>query len=173
MAVNSFGADTIVLAESLIKKYFSNKNLPQTMETVCCTYVRQILTNLSVPGIEKHAVLTCLKNLRPQIDDLDASGDPAFIVAAWENEHVVMQLLKLLGCNVNATDKHGNTALIALAMKEYIPEKTVTLLSTLGTNLNAKNMYGKTALMLAITRGNLELVKLLVNLGANIHIKNN
>ncbi len=66
--------------------------------------------------------------------------------------------------DVNATDKHGKTALIRAA-EEGRPEVVKALIAQ-GANVNAKTNKGVTATMIAFNRSEDEVVQLLKEAGA-------
>ena len=91
----------------------------------------------------------------------------------------VINVLINAGAKINLKDNFGDTALMYVANSELEnPEvlKTIKNLLRAGakSSINAKeNEDGKTALMYAASQGNIEIVKLLINAGANINVKDN
>jgi ankyrin repeat protein len=77
------------------------------------------------------------------------------------------QALLNAGANVNASDSHGNTALIWASMDGY--EEIVRMLLKAGANVNASNSYGNTALPWASISGKKEIVRMLLKAGANVN----
>ncbi|MAQ64688.1 MAG: hypothetical protein CL503_05245 [Actinobacteria bacterium] len=73
------------------------------------------------------------------------------------------------GADVNATDKHGRTALHEAAY--YGNLEIVKALVIAGADINAKDNVGLTPLINATYKGNLEIVEALVNAGADINAK--
>jgi ankyrin repeat protein len=73
------------------------------------------------------------------------------------------------GANVNARDKEKNTVLMH-ACSEVVNPKVVELLLSRIDGINRKNAYGQTALMLAASSGNAEVVRQLVQHGADVNV---
>ena len=71
---------------------------------------------------------------------------------------------------VEAVDSNGNSFLHFAAAKGHL-ERLVHLLSG-GSNLNARNVFGWTPLMQAIRNGHTEAVRVLIDYGASLSIKN-
>lgn len=97
-----------------------------------------------------------------------SAASPELHVAA-RNDHagVVMSLL-LAGVDPNVRDAQRNTAL-HVAVREDSGKAVEALLKSPGVDVNAINQAGETPLMLAAIRGQLDLVKLLVERGALVN----
>lgn len=99
----------------------------------------------------------------------DNSGVTMLHSVCCDSEHTSVALLEyLLGCglDINAKTKSGNTPL------HYADSvKVVKYLVNHGANINAKNSCGATPLLEAAKYMNLELVKCLVELGADVNVK--
>lgn len=72
--------------------------------------------------------------------------------------------------NDTATDKDGNTVLMYLIKNNY-PIEYLKLLPESSLNINAMNSSQETALSLAIRQNNIEIIKFLMNKGADINLK--
>lgn len=83
----------------------------------------------------------------------------------------IVQTLIDAKADVNAKDKHGNTALIAAVNSKS--NEIVQALLNAGANVNAKNDNGYTALMEAAINHNCEIIQTLISLGADINLKDN
>jgi len=81
-------------------------------------------------------------------------------------DHKPAMMKLLVNSKVNATDKHGNRA-IMFATAHILPE----LLSH-GCNVNVKNHAGETPLLRAIIRNDVEVVRLLLHHGASVDALN-
>jgi hypothetical protein len=82
----------------------------------------------------------------------------------------ILQELINKGCNPNASDRNGNTALIEAAAVGRLD--LVKLLIDAGADINATNKYGNTALIEASAGGYLDVVKYLLSKGADDGIEN-
>jgi len=93
------------------------------------------------------------------------------LMLASSNGHVAMvRLLLDANATVNLQD-HGLSALM-LAVREggTDPDAVVTLLLDANASMDLQSVRGKTALMMAVDRGRLSLVKLLVRRGAAVDL---
>lgn len=90
------------------------------------------------------------------------------------NFDVVSILLDSKVCNVNQTNNAGYTCvmLVSLAKLKTSEHRTVVkrLFQLSDVNIRAKK-HNQTALMLAVSHGNLEMVKMLLEAGADINIQ--
>ena len=93
---------------------------------------------------------------------------------AWEGAvtlgdvETVRQRLRA-GADVNARDRHGQTALMLAAHRGY--RDMVETLVEGGADLNVTAKYNLSALMLAITAGHVEVARVLARAGADLRIK--
>jgi ankyrin repeat protein len=88
----------------------------------------------------------------------------------------VSQLLIDYGARVNDRDEHGRTALmIAVFFDHYYDDNNIIteMLIKNRADINAQNNAGLTALYYAINHANIEAIKLLVENGANVNIRDN
>jgi uncharacterized protein len=72
------------------------------------------------------------------------------------------------GSDVDARDKHGQTALMLAAAEGYGP--LVSWLIERGAGLDHTAKYGLSALMLAVVRGHLDVVRRLTAAGAGLSL---
>ncbi len=99
-------------------------------------------------------------------------GETALMVASRKGNFALVKLLISKGADINARGTYGDTALIAAAwtcqleVAQYLIEK--------GAEVNAKNdVYGSTALNIAAGKcHDIRLVRLLLDNGADLHIRN-
>ena len=93
---------------------------------------------------------------------------------AWEDAvtrgdvETVRQMLRA-GANVNALDRHGQTALMLAAHRGS--RAMVDALVAAGAALDVTAKYNLTALMLAITAGHVEVARVLARAGADLRIR--
>ena len=97
------------------------------------------------------------------------------VLSGWVGKETAPILTFLLdrGADPNLADKEGKTPLIAAAgLSEDAAAPCVKALLKKKNNVNAKDAEGSTALHIAVERGNVAVVKLLVAAGANPDVKN-
>lgn len=105
-------------------------------------------------------------------------GKTALINAALQSHVDIVQLLLEKGADAGLADRQKTTPLIAAVLSyannqdESQIKKMVELFIAKGANVNAQNIGGQTALMLAGHRGLLEVVKVLIEAGADCKIEN-
>ncbi len=93
---------------------------------------------------------------------------------AWEGAVIrgdvetARQLLRS-GVDVNARDRHGQTALMLAAHRGY--REMVEALVEGGADLNLTAKYNLSALMLAVTAGHVGVARLLVRAGADLRVR--
>lgn len=85
----------------------------------------------------------------------------------------LIQLLLDLGADINSLDKEGNTPLINAVTQKSEKKEFINFLIQMGANVNAQGKKGSTALMKACDWSRDRNVQLLIELGADIDIKNN
>ena len=73
------------------------------------------------------------------------------------------------GADVNARDRHGQTALMLAAHRGY--DALVETLAAHGAELNVTAKYHLSALMLAVIVGHIDIARLLVRAGADQSIR--
>ncbi|WP_370682374.1 ankyrin repeat domain-containing protein [Comamonas sp. GB3 AK4-5] len=100
--------------------------------------------------------------------DAAADANAEFFAAVMRDNYrgVLTQLLR--GFNPNTPDARGRTGL-TLAIRQESWRVVDELLQVPGIDLNLPNRQGETPLMLAAIKGNLELVKKLVKLDADVN----
>jgi len=106
------------------------------------------------------------------VNEQKNDGSTALMVAARAgNESVVTDLLKS-GANVNLRVKAGGTGAGALTMAAFnYNRKIMSMLIDAGADVNQNDEYGRTALWFAAAKGDLQMVKTLVGLGADYNVK--
>ena len=118
-------------------------------------------------------IIELLINAKPNIDARDSNEDTPLILAcghACKNKTMGIKKLIDAGANVKAKNDRGETPLHALAMSECSEQECLKVLQWLidaGANIHAKDKQGRQPLHLAAQYGNVEMVKKLLELGAN------
>jgi len=93
---------------------------------------------------------------------------------AWEDAvtrgdvATVWDLLRA-GADVNARDRHGQTALMLAAHRGY--REVVETLVEGGADLNVTAKFNLSALMLAITAGHVDVARVLARAGADLRVR--
>ena len=107
-----------------------------------------------------------------QVNAPDDYGDYLLTEACRRLEVDTVRQLLAAGAQVNCRDPEGNTpALCAVDVVNHNPTaatKIIQMLSNAGADLEVQGYMNKTAFLKACSRGNLQMVELLVCLGANV-----
>jgi hypothetical protein len=100
------------------------------------------------------------------IADLEASQMDRLVLRAAKRGHVqALRQLKILGANLNARDRKGNTPLHEAVV--YTQRETMSLLHQMGVELDLPNQRGYTPLLFAYASGQTPLAERLISFGAN------
>ncbi len=105
--------------------------------------------------------------------DVDAqvakTGQTALLIAALENHTAMVRLLLEAGADPDVADAHGMTPLIAAALRDNSTAIEMLLRVEAGLDAvwEAPDNPGGTALHLALHKGNLDVVRRLLEAGAN------
>jgi ankyrin repeat protein len=103
-----------------------------------------------------------------------AAGKVAAIHLAVQGGHteIVRRLIDCKKINLNAANSSDNTALHLATFERQPNEEIVRLLiNSENAKLNAPNILGNTALHLAVDKGNIEIVKMLLDKGVKLDTK--
>lgn len=126
------------------------------------------------------AVLVELLSQRPDLEARDRSGQTPLFVASVRGYADIVELLIARGAAVDAQDKEERTPLLALAADKSSAaawnngaSEVVRLLVNHGSNVNFKDKIGRTPLLWAATNGHYDLVKTLLETGADVSAANN
>jgi ankyrin repeat protein len=102
------------------------------------------------------------------VDVHDAQGYTALILAAYDDHLDAVSELLADGADPCATDAKGNNALMGVAFKGNLPIAQALLPHC---DVNALNKQGQSALMMAALFGHADIVRLLVEHGAQVEAK--
>lgn len=104
------------------------------------------------------------------VNFVDQEKRTALILAANKGHTAVVEYLYSKGADINASDKSGMTALLYTAKRSF--NETAAFLLGHGAEVNVQTRKkGLTALMLASGWGNMELVQMLLDKGADPAIR--
>lgn len=114
-------------------------------------------------------LLDCIVNMT------DASGNTAMHYAVSHgNFDVVSILLDSKVCDINKPNKAGYTSVMLVSLADIVSQTHANVVKKLfqmaDVNKRAKQ-HGQTALMLAVSHGKLDMVKMLLEAGADINIQ--
>lgn len=114
--------------------------------------------------------VTQLCALFPQlINEGDIKGFTPLIIAVYNNQPAVVELLLQNGADVNAQDSAGNTPLMGACFKGY-SSIAITLVDA-GAAVNMRNYQGAPALTFAATFGQLAIAEILLKNGAQTNLQ--
>lgn len=91
---------------------------------------------------------------------------PDWRAAARAGDAASLERLLTSGCDIDAKDKHGNTALMLAAL--YGHTAAARLLIQRGADLNHAAKFNLTALMLAVINRHVDIVRALADAGADL-----
>lgn len=108
-----------------------------------------------------------------KLDHPDRGGRTPLANAVINREPEIVGVLLLAGANANAVDKQGLTPLHFAAQGHSL--EITNLLLTAGAKVDSTDSFGNTPLFRAVfeSRGRAELISVLLQAGANQHLKNN
>ena len=126
----------------------------------------------------KEGNITLIKELLHQgipPDTPDWAGWTSLHWAALLLKNDVIKILLKAGANIEKIGKGGKNSgtPLMMASKKYNGNKTVKILLMYGADINGTDQYGRTALIIASRYGRVEIVKTLLNSGANIDRQSN
>jgi hypothetical protein len=113
-------------------------------------------------------VVALLKDHPDLVEKKDSLGQTPLMVAVNHNKLEIAELLLANGANVNARGPHMQTPLL-LAMSVYNHDKMVRLLLAKGADVNLEDEFSNSAVVYAVTKGQLEDVRILLANDANIN----
>ena len=100
---------------------------------------------------------------------IGAQGGDELLYQTQFDHTTKMQLLLLIGVNVNARDNTGSTALMGAAWRGQTD--AVKILLDKSADVNVRNFRTETALLLAAKQGNTEIVRLLLDKNPDVNAK--
>ena len=95
----------------------------------------------------------------PDLEIKDKNGRTALMIAAYNRDNIIAELLVAAGANVNAQDTMQNTPFLYAGAEGIVQLLKMCLEN--GASFNLYNRYGGTALIPAAEKGHLEVVKIL------------
>jgi len=178
-------------------------------EQVAATKMFDIVQSKTTSDIQQHELQTLLQRYPQIVNEKNDHGltryrgCTALMIAAWNGNAEIVQMLVDAGAQLNVQNNYGRTALflaahngkveivkLLIAAGAEIAEKEdaqtalmivayngnaeiIKLLIAAGAQLDVKDSKGRTALMHAVDQGRAEVVQLLIDAGAQINVKNN
>lgn len=132
-------------------------------------YLAHDNTALMVAAMEHHVgVVAALLERGADANARNDAGESALAYAARANDAPMARMLLDHGADVDARDDKGNTALMYAAEKDGGEGRAMCgLLLSRGANPNASNNFDATALMYAARSGQIDLVTMLLQFGAD------
>jgi len=168
-----------VINDSLSKSSGATTNLKNATKITQKEWFKVSSTEAANP-LDVEDYLDCFDEfssnlLRYMVNLSDTNGNTAMHYAVSHgNFDVVSILLDSKVCHVNLTNNAGYTSvmLVSLAKLQTPEHRTVVqrLFQMSDVNIRAKK-HNQTALMLAVSHGNIEMVKMLLEAGADINIQ--
>ena len=133
------------------------------------THVHDLFNGCRIGDLE---AVNAICSLHPEsIHKVDARSFTPLVIAVYNNQPAVVQLLLQKGARVNDADVSGNTALMGVCFKGY--KDIAEMLIKAGANVNQTNNTGSTALIFAATFGQLDIAQLLLNNDADVYLADN
>ena len=156
MAMNFvFKTITLIIIGFLPLKGCGNSTENQKMEKDTVSTLLSAVSKKDAQQVAK--ILTA----EPNLETKDSSGRTALMIAAYNYDNVIAEMLISAGSNVNAQDDKMNTPFLYAGANGNVALLKMSLKH--GANFEVYNRYGGTALIPAAERGHLEVVKLLTN----------
>src|SRR5690625_5514757 len=100
---------------------------------------------------------------------INENGHSLLMIAAYNEQAGMVDLLAARGADVDSPDNSGNTPVMGLCFKG--DRQTVARLLGLGADPNASNNAGATALMMAVMFGQREIAEMLLKHGADVEAR--
>lgn len=110
---------------------------------------------------------------KSHIDEVDNSGESAAYIAAQTDSLETLVLLRKNGANLKTTNNAGNSLIHVAALLNSMKTMRFLLESKCSIDVNGPTLNGLTAAGLAAQNNNIEILKLLILHGANLHYQQN
>lgn len=94
------------------------------------------------------------------LEKRDKKGRTALMIATYNEDNAIAEMLIAAGADVNAQDDMLNSPFLYAGASGYVPILKMCLAN--GANFNVYNRYGGTALIPAAEKRHLEVVKILI-----------
>ena len=103
------------------------------------------------------------------VNAVDMKGFTPLILASYNEQPEIVEILLRHGADINAQDAAGNTALMGVCFKGYkdIAKKLIDA----GADINVRNSNGAPALTFAATFGHLQIAEWLLQKGADLSLR--
>ncbi|GFN75444.1 ankyrin homolog [Plakobranchus ocellatus] len=119
-------------------------------------------------------VVSKLLDAGADLEVRNSDGLTPLLLATTRGQENMIVLLERYGANTAALDNDGNTALLLVLQRSTAPEEeTLRLLAQGKDVINKQGIYGLTPLMLALQNYNCDVIKILLDLGADPNLVNN
>uniref|UniRef100_A0A8C5R724 KN motif and ankyrin repeat domain-containing protein n=1 Tax=Leptobrachium leishanense TaxID=445787 RepID=A0A8C5R724_9ANUR len=176
----TFRRDCQILSSRLAElQDTSDNSLRQTLYTVCQEWFRVSSQKSSSPNLVA-AYLEEIRSISPQllhmvVNIADENGNTALHYSVSHSNFGIVKILLETGvCDVDHQNKAGYTPVmltpLASAESDEDMEVVLELLSSGNVNLSA-TQGGQTALMLGVSHGRSDMVKVLLNCGADVNLR--
>lgn len=106
--------------------------------------------------------VTELLRTKPNLEIKDSSGRTALMIAAYNHDNKIAELLIAAGANVNAQDNIQNSPFLYAGAEGNVALLNMALEN--GADFNLYNRYGGTALIPAAEKLHVEIVKILTDI---------
>jgi len=173
------------IVRQLPKKEKKSEGIKATNEQLNATYsISKKTINLKSPMCqyaEKNDVITLKRSLmssgysESEVNTICKNNESLLMIAVKNNNYLTAKLLLEKGADINTENIAGVTPLHIIARSDHKDADRILALMIRNTNLNinAKDLEGYTPLMRAVEYEKIEMIKKLVELKADLNVKNN
>jgi hypothetical protein len=144
-------------------------NVRNTRGATPLMYIAELSFARKDASVDAYAIAKVLIDKGADVNAQDVNGTTALSRAVNEEDAVMISLLLKAGARIDLLDKQGRTDLHSACMvKNHNPAIVTALLSAASADsIDRRDRNGRTALHMAITNGNVALVKTLLDAGAD------